>query len=151
MKDLPDTYEWGCAYNSVDGADGTAIGTGYQNTLDIVNQGCTTEYGGITAAQAALDTEINGYNDLYLPSRDELFEMCNTIVNGGLEGNIGGFSSGWYWSSSEDHLSYAWFVSFFNGSGYSGYQSKDPAGRVRIIRAFLTIYPFNYLTLIRSF
>ena len=24
-------YEWGCAYNSVDGADGTAIGTGNQS------------------------------------------------------------------------------------------------------------------------
>ena len=31
------------------------MGTGYQNTLDVVNQDCETENGGITAAQAALD------------------------------------------------------------------------------------------------
>ena len=29
-------YEWGCFQDSVNGADGTSIGTGYQNTLDIV-------------------------------------------------------------------------------------------------------------------
>ena len=86
-------YEWGCYEESVNGADGQAIGTGYQNTLDIVNQGCTSRNGGITAAQAALDAEINGYSDWYLPSRDELKEMYNTIGKGGPEGNIGGFET----------------------------------------------------------
>ena len=75
MEDLEGTYEWGCYGVEVLGADGTSIGTGNQNTLDIVNQGCTTENGGITAAQAALDSEINGYNDWYLPSQNELYEL----------------------------------------------------------------------------
>ena len=35
-------YEWGCYFENVSGADGAAIGTGYQNTMDIVNQGCDT-------------------------------------------------------------------------------------------------------------
>ena len=38
-------FEWGCYQQEVNGADGTSIGTGYQNTLDIVNQGCYTENG----------------------------------------------------------------------------------------------------------
>jgi hypothetical protein len=53
-------YEWGCYEENVSGADEQAIGTGYQNTLDIVNYGCTAENGGITAAQAALDASIDG-------------------------------------------------------------------------------------------
>ena len=130
-------YEWGCYEESVNGADGQAIGTGYQNTLDIANQGCTTEYGGITAAQAALDAEINGYSDWYIPSRDELQEMHNTIGNGGPEGNIGGFeTSDWpyYWSSSEYNNYVAWLVLFDNGTTY--YPSKNYTYRVRVIRAF---------------
>jgi para-nitrobenzyl esterase len=131
-------YEWGCYGESVDAADGISIGTGYQNTMDIVNQGCATENGAINAAQAALDAEINGYNDWYLPSKDELLEMYNTIGNGGPEGNIGGFiEDGWpCWSSSKyiNDYAYAWFVDF--GNGNAGLNYKDSTLRVRIIRAF---------------
>ena len=130
-------YEWGCYGPGVNGADGTSIGTGYQNTIDIVNQGCSTDHGGITAAQAALDAEINGYSDWYLPSKDELVEMYNTIGNGGLEGNIGGFEasdSPYYWSSSEYNSYNAWDVNFNNG--YSTNVGKGNADRVRVIRAF---------------
>ena len=128
-------FEWGCYEESVDGADRISIGTGYQNTMDIVNQGCVTENLGITAAQAALDAEINGYSDWYLPSRDELYEMYNTI---GSQGNIGGFATSGskvYWSSSEESINNsAWFVFFSDGSMYHG--SKYNAHRVRVIRAF---------------
>ncbi|MDA8945637.1 DUF1566 domain-containing protein [Flavobacteriales bacterium] len=127
-------YEWGCYQIDVIGADGQAIGTGYQNTMDIVNQGCSTENGGITAAQAALDAEIDGYSDWYLPSMDELVEIYNTIGNGGSEVNIGGFESDYYYSSSENYNSYAWTVYFSNGNSYLN--SKYLATRVRVIRAF---------------
>ena len=127
-------YEWGCYLESVNGADGQAIGTGYQNTLDIANQGCTTDRGGITAAQAALDAEINGYSDWYIPSKDELIEMYNTIGNGGPEGNMGGFGNNWYWSSSEDENYGAWLVYFLDG--FSSISGKDSTNRVRVIRAF---------------
>ena len=72
-------FEWGCYQQEVNGADGTSIGIGYQNSMDIVNQGCTTAEGGITAVQAALDAEINGYSDWYLPSEVEFTEMINFI------------------------------------------------------------------------
>ena len=127
-------YEWGCYQIDVSGADGQAIGTGYQNTMDIVNQGCDTENGGITAAQAALDAEINHYSDWYLPSNDELNEMYNTIGPGGQEGNIGGFSGNWYWSSSENYSNFAWVISLTNGG--TGSLNKGNTYRVRVIRAF---------------
>ena len=124
-------YQWGCYGTSISGADGQAIGTGLQNTLDIVS-GCSETP---IAASEALAYESEGYTDWYLPSRYELLEMYNTIGNGGLEGNIGGFSSSsWYWSSSEYNNYYAWYVNFNNG--YTGNASKTNAGRVRVIRAF---------------
>ena len=89
-------YEWGCAWIDVDGADGLAVGAGYQNTLDIVNQGCTPSHGYITAAQAATDAVINGYSEWYLPSKGELLEIYNTIGGGGSLGNIGGFENDAY-------------------------------------------------------
>ena len=123
------TYEWGCLSEYVSGADGFAIGTGYQNTLDII-EGCSEN----TAAFNALNSTAEGYTDWYLPSKDELYEMYNTIGNGGPEGDIGGFSNSYYWSSSENVSSNAWSVNF--DSGYTGNVSKNNPGRVRVIRAF---------------
>jgi hypothetical protein len=122
-------FEWGCYGEYVDGADGQAIGTGYQNTLDIV-AGCSQTP---IAASEALAYESGGYSDWYLPSRDELKEMYNTVGNGGSEGDIGGFGNNWYWSSSEDNFGSAWLVSFDKGSYYDGKYDTD---RVRVIRAF---------------
>ena len=82
-EDLEGTYEWGCFLTQVeDGGNLTQIGTGYQNTLDIINQQCLTEFGGIPAAQAAIDAQINGFDDWYLPSRDELYLMYLNIGKG---------------------------------------------------------------------
>jgi len=133
-------YEWGCYGEYIDGADGTSIGTGYQNTLDIVNQGCETQNGGITAAQAAIDAEINGYSDWYLPSINALALMYNTIGYAGPEGDIGGFdawnTNAWpfYWSSSEASNNDAFLLAFNNG--WVSDNSKYYTRLVRIIRAF---------------
>jgi len=134
QEDLEGTYEWGCYAEYVDGADSKWIGSGLQNTMDITNQGCETEVGGITAAQAALDAEINGYSDWYLPSIGELYQMYITIGQGSENGNIGGFSNNWYWSSSEANNNYAWHVKVSNGD--TGIYYKSNTGRVRLIRAF---------------
>ena len=120
-------FEWGCYGTGISAA---AIGAGYQNTLDIV-AGCSDTP---IAASEALAYESGGYSDWYLPSKDELLEMYNTIGNGSSEGNIGGFSNSLYWSSSEYGNNSAWFVGF--DSGYTAYFSKDNAGRVRVVRAF---------------
>ena len=142
-------YEWGCYGTSISGADGQAIGTGYQNTLDIV-AGCSDVN---IAAFNALNSTTEGYTDWYLPSKDELLEMYNTIGLGGPEANIGGFENNFYWSSSEDNDYLAWGVDFGNGATHLEY--KNNTYRVRVIRAFylstyLPIYLFIYLTLPRS-
>jgi hypothetical protein len=134
QTDLEGTFEWGCYGVYLVGADGTSIGTGYANTMDIVNEGCLTENGGITAAQASIDFENEGYSDWYLPSIDELYEMYNTIGNGDSEGDIGGFSNSLYWSSSENLYWNAWFVNLNFGDTY--FYPKNYPGRVRVIRAF---------------
>jgi len=130
-------FEWGCYQQAVNGADGTVIGTGSQNTLDIVAQNCQTVYGGITAAQATLNYTSEGFTDWFLPSKEELQEMYNTIANGSSQGNIGGFdTSNWsvYWSSSEYNFSYAWDVNFNNGN--TNNTDKGNSLRVRAVRAF---------------
>ena len=134
MEDLEGTYEWGCYQEYVDGADGHDIGSGSQNTMDIISQGCEIENGGASAAQATLDAEINGYSDWCLPSKDELVEMYNTIGYGGPQGNIGGFEYNWYWSSSEYNNNFAWYVVFTFGFTYRN--SKYDTGSVRPIRSF---------------
>jgi hypothetical protein len=129
MEDLGQ-FEWGCYGTGISGADEQVIGTGYQNTLDIVS-GCSETP---IAASEALAYESGGYSDWYLPSFDELIEMYNTIGNGGPDGNIGGFSSNYYWSSSEFSDNYAWYVYFSDGN--SSFSYKFNANRVRVIRAF---------------
>ena len=137
-EDLEGTYEWGCFLTQVeDGANLTQIGTGYQNTLDIVNQECLTEFGGITAAHAAKDAQINGFDDWYLPSRDELYQMYLKIGQGGLDSNnnIGDFSASEYWSSSESNFSNAWIVAFSVGLSESIVKNSFHS-KVRAIRSF---------------
>ena len=132
MEDLVGTYIWGCQGTSISGADGQGIGTGYQNTLDIV-EGCSETN---TAAFNALNSTVSGYTDWYLPSKDELIEIYNTIGNGSPEGNIGGFSSFInYWSSSEDVNFKAWYFNFSNGNA-DYYYSKNSTYKVRVIRSF---------------
>jgi hypothetical protein len=143
-------YRWGCTENSVDGADGQEIGTGNQNTLDIITQGCEAWNGdGITAAEAASTYEDGIFNDWHLPSLNELQEIYNTVGGGGSLGNIVGMIENNYWSSSErnnheicanadlpdmDEDCSAWTFNFQNGIVVS--DRKQYANRVRPIRAF---------------
>ena len=124
--DHSDYVPWGCSGTEIVGADELGIGGGAQNTLDILN-GCAES---ATAAELASDYVYGGYDDWYLPSKDELNAMYeNLAVN-----NVGGFASDGYWSSSEASANYAWFQYF--GSGYQFYDNKNIALLVRAVRAF---------------
>ncbi len=116
--------DWGCAGTTIPGADGTALGTGNQNTIDIM-AGCVTA--GI-AARLCGDLVLNGYNDWYLPSKDELNKLFINRVA------IGGFVNGFYWSSSEFDGDWAWFQSFPGATQTASH--KYLAYPVRAVRAF---------------
>ncbi len=124
---------WGCDGTLISGADGTAIGTGAQNTIDI-EAGCTTS--GI-AADICANLSLNGYTDWFLPSKDELDAMYQnkTIINTTAIANGGdAFINTYYWSSSESSNSTAWRQYFLPGSQASN--GKNGPYKVRAVRAF---------------
>lgn len=121
------TADWGCLGSNLAGAAGTAVGTGYQNTLDII-AGCATP--GI-AARICTDLSLNGYDDWFLPSKDELSLMYTNLKTQG----IGNFSNAWYWTSSESDAEYSWAINM--GSSVAAEATKTGYPKpVRAIRAF---------------
>jgi hypothetical protein len=128
--------EWGCQGTEITGADGTAIGTGAQNTIDIVAGCSTSTWTSPIAADICANLSLNGYSDWFLPSMDELNLMYLNIGSGnalGL-GNIGSFVGGYHWSSTEISYNNAWFQDFNNGNQVNA--GKDAIARVRAVRAF---------------
>lgn len=125
---------WGCYDKAVPGATYTDtgfglnvdIGNGYFNTEQIV-KGC--EDPGI-AAKLCDEYTYGGYDDWYLPSREELNLMYTKLSQNAL----GGFAKDNYWSSSEFMLTKAWAQHF--GTGYQDYYVKGATFRVRAIRKF---------------
>ena len=132
----------------VSGADGIAIGTGYQNSLDIVAQ-----TGNVAATSAAVEARAyqgNSKTDWHLPSRDELNQMCkwqrgvawtsdaNVCTGGILNSGPGasGFSGLLYWVSSEYTAIGAWFQNFNLGTPSNTTKYTTLQIRVRPVRAF---------------
>jgi hypothetical protein len=109
------------------GATATALGAGSNNTSLIINiQGNPggTNY----AANLCRNYTGGGYNDWFLPSKDELNKLYLNHVQ------IGGFVSVRYWSSSEVNFPFAWFQDLVNGD--QTFDQKNQPFRVRAVRAF---------------
>jgi hypothetical protein len=108
----------------------TDIGSGKVNTdymlLDYIKQ---KESG--KAGDVAKNYKVNGFEDWFLPSRDELSTMYKNLKVQG----IGNFSSGSYWSSN-DHTDgqSALCINFSNGQ--SSNMDKNSNARIRAIRFF---------------
>jgi hypothetical protein len=88
------------------------------------------------AAELCLDLSLGGYSDWYLPSKYELNLMYRNIGQGnalGL-GNVGGFASSYYWSSTEFNSDGAWAQDFGSGSHIT--YIKGGSNYVRAVRAF---------------
>jgi curli biogenesis system outer membrane secretion channel CsgG len=127
--------QWGSYQKWVNGTE-TAVGTGKRNTEAIVI--FLTKAGeSETAAQFCSEIEYGGYDDWFLPSKDELNLMYQNLKLKGL----GRFSGGLYWSSSEYYGNIwhcAYFQRFSDGIQYNndGIENKNNALCVRPVRAF---------------
>lgn len=110
---------------TITGATATALGTGNSNTNTIL----TVQTTGSFAAKLCADLTLNGYNDWYLPSKDELYKLYLNRVA------IGGFESDYYWTSSEYDQYAAWRQSFIDGSQSNTWKNSN-AFNVRAIRSF---------------
>ncbi|MGB1206126.1 MAG: hypothetical protein ACPG5B_10800 [Chitinophagales bacterium] len=138
-EDQSEGARWGCLGDEIDGADGEAVGTGAQNTLDIL-MGCTTSG---TTTKICNDLELNGYSDWFLPSKGELRLMWKNLADSDgdgyssgaeHEGNIGNFAASFYASSTEYSTTSLW-VQFFS-SGLQLNDFKTGFHHVRAVRAF---------------
>ncbi len=129
VADVSTGAQWGCSGTAIAGARNSAIGTGNQNTIAIMN-GCATA--GI-AARLCGDLVEGGYSDWYLPSEAELLKLKTN------KDLIGGFSNSLYWSSSESLNSSttdAEPVNFGSNTIYGADLNKTNTHRVRAIRAY---------------
>ena len=118
-------YEWGC-FSTWLNASGTDIGTGKLNTDVIVNECAEIN----TAAKVANAYALNNFDDWFLPSKDELDAMYTNLHLA----DLGDFSNGTYWSSSEYGIGTAFLQHF--GFGWQDSDDKDGTSMVRAVRAF---------------
>jgi DUF1680 family protein len=125
--------KWGCFRQLIAGARGTAIGTGKQNTADML-AACAEP---VSAAQLCANLSLNGVRGWFLPSRDELTLMYRNLRTTGLvdfreSGAVDNFT---YWASSQQTADMSVHVDFADLGRVHG-DDKDFPRRVRAIRAF---------------
>ena len=154
------SYVWSDSTDATTGTKGTAIGTGFNNTVAMVTQSATAiRAGSITRAYRG----PNNLDDWYLSSKDELNQLCrwargNNPSNDRCSGgsiNSGPGAAGfkevsdsggpyYYWSSSEDSAgndatwAQVFSRSFFDRTelGSQGIAPKSQSAYVRPVRAF---------------
>ena len=98
--------KWGCDGTLIPGAIDSVIGTGMQNTIDIVN-GCATVG---TAAWSCYNFSFDGYEDWFLPSN---LEMLQIIQNKNIiyPINQNDYLDEFYWTSKQYDSGRAYVVS----------------------------------------
>ena len=105
----------------------TAVGTGRANTAAII----AAQGSGSYAAMVCRNLNQGGFADWFLPSKDELDLMYKNLK----ARNLGGFGSGWYWSSSQSSSNnVAWLQRF--SDGVQDYLYKHSNCAVRAVRVF---------------
>lgn len=118
--------QWWNGYNTTTGATAVALGAGSFNTTAIIaSQGNTGTY----AAKICRDYNGGGYNDWYLPSKDDLNKL---FIN---KETIGGFTSDYYWSSTEYNTGTA-LSQFFANGGLTYFNKAGSTIYVRAVRSF---------------
>jgi len=130
--------QWGCQGTSA-GPDSKSHTDGLTNTKAIVKlhdsvlvnyyvfpKQCHSLNDGTVAAKGCDTMTINEYSDWFLPAKDQLDSLYakKTI--------IGGFTSDFYWSSTEESATHAWGMRF--SDGLEGAPEKWYAVNTRCIR-----------------
>jgi len=121
---------WGCFRRAIPGARGTAVGTGRQNTADILAS-CTDP----SAAALCANLSVNGIRGWFLPSRDELammYQSSRSAAAGRLDGGAAPDNVS-YWASTQATADMAHHIDFAD-AGRQHYDDKDFPRRVRAIR-----------------
>lgn len=131
--DIEGTRLWGTGNIEVPGAEGTTIGSGLQNTLDIVSGDSLENKAADACYTFSIINEGLTYDDWYLPSQDELSLMYENLhIN-----SLGNFEQLKYWSSTETAWMTATQIDFATGiledSAVKHYVNGQ---KVRPIRAF---------------
>ena len=156
VNDSDPNYQWAVSdYQSIEigsGAQNTSIGSGYANSVAITTQGNDIT----TAAGASRGYRGGGKSDWYLPSRDELNQLCVFVHGLGVDANGNCITDGvvidsnvqsanaaakgfqiidYYWNSTEGSSNGVQGQWFYDGSFYNPAQ-KQYGFKVRPIRAF---------------
>lgn len=136
LQPNPGGVIWGCYGQRINGANGSNIFDGLQNTLDIVAN-CAEQN---IAARICYNLVLNGYDDWYLPSRSELFTLYeNKALVGGFTDGISDIFPSYYWSSTQANtgISSAYGMNFSGiHGGISGGDAKRDSASVRAVRQF---------------
>jgi len=111
-------------------ATSSALGSGNQNTINIISNPSSN----FTAAALCYNLVLNGFEDWYLPSRNELEKIYfNKTI-------LGGVGSGEFWSSTGEISSlnnYAYCVNFSNNIGFqTTLEIASFTYQVRAVRTF---------------
>ena len=119
-------YAWGLESETV--STKTGIGEGKNNTELLSSKG-----GSYAAANGASGYEHNGFDDWFLPSKDELNLMFTNLA----KKNICSFATTYYyWSSSESNVRKAWRQYFVAAYGTQIEEAKSTGCYVRPCRSF---------------
>ncbi|NJM79399.1 MAG: DUF1566 domain-containing protein [Flavobacterium sp.] len=131
VTDQSTGVQWYNGMSMLTNANGSSINTGQANTNAIVN----AQGAGIYAAKICDDLILNGFNDWFLPSHDELEEMHGnkSIIDNVSLANSGTIIQAMtYWCSTEDSLHAAETYSFTTTSTPADF--KSALHRVRAVR-----------------
>jgi hypothetical protein len=117
----------------------TIIGSGAQNTTNIISACNTTT----NVAYICDNLVLNGYDDWFLPSKDELNLMFQNLRNNGLGNFVSGGCIVTYASSSSENGGLQFFSMLFDSNcgreigDFYGYNIRNGGyGNIRAIRAF---------------
>ncbi len=132
--DIAGKYEWGCKGIAIPAATPTAVGEGKQNTATYIARNCSPDTAGRTVAGTAVDGySAGGYDDWYMPSKDELSLM---YAQGRTNSAFDLGPNAYYWTSSSTGGN-TWALKFGNTSaGFYYTLARENLMSVRAVRSF---------------